>query len=223
MGRPSDARDRLIAATTELIWNEGYAAFTVDRVCERADVRKGSFYHFFESKEQLVLAALDAHWAKRRPVLDALFSPSLPPLERLRRYFASIHERQLDLKSRTGRLLGCFFNAVAVGAAQQNPEIARKVQGIFATSERYYESALLEAAARGEVAIDDVRGKAKSLFALMEGVLAQARIQDDPELIRTLGHRAFELLGIAERWSAEPASSRDERSTTPAPRTGVEA
>jgi TetR/AcrR family transcriptional repressor of nem operon len=202
MGRPSDARERLLEAATNLIWVEGYAALTVDGVCERAGVRKGSFYHFFESKEQLVLATLDAHWARRRPALDALFSPSLAPLERLRRYFQSVLERQLEHKARTGQLLGCFFNAVAVGAAQQSPEIVRKVQGILATYERYYESALLEAAARGELAGDDLRGKARSLFALMEGVLAQARIQDDPELIRTLGHRAFELLGIAERWAA---------------------
>ena len=202
MGRPSDARERLIRAATDLIWLEGYASLTVDAVCERADVRKGSFYHFFESKERLVLAALDAHWDRRRPQLDALFSPTLLPLERLRRYFASVLERQLDHKARTGRLLGCFFNAVAVGAAPTSPEIARKVQDIFATYERYYESALLEAAARGELASTDVRGKARSLFAFMEGVLAQARIQDDPELIRTLGARAFELLGIAERFAA---------------------
>lgn len=202
MGRPSDARERLIRAATDLIWVDGYAALTVDGVCERADVRKGSFYHFFESKERLVLAALDAHWARRRPALDALFSPSLPPLERLRRYFASVLERQLDHQARTGQLLGCFFNAVAVGAAQQSPEIVHKVQEIFATYERYYESALLEAAARGELAAGDVRGKARSLFAFMEGVLAQARIQGDPELIRTLGPRAFELLGIAARWAA---------------------
>ncbi len=202
MGRVSDARDRLIAAATELIWDAGSAALTVDAACERAGVHKGSFYHFFASKEQLVLAALDAHWAKRQPVLDGLFSPSVPPLERLRRYFASILERQLALRQRAGRIPGCFFHAVAVGAAEQSPQVARRVQEIFATYERYYESALLEAAARGEIAVDDVPGKAKSLFALMEGVLSQARILNDAELIRTLGHRAFELLGIAERWAA---------------------
>jgi len=73
MGRVSDARERLIQATIELIWVEGYGAVTVDSICERANVKKGSFYHFFAAKEDLVLAALDAHWANRRPTLDALF------------------------------------------------------------------------------------------------------------------------------------------------------
>jgi hypothetical protein len=76
------------------------------------------------------------------------------------------------------------------------PEIRHKVQEILSNYERYYESALEEAARRGELKMPDIGGKAQSLFAFMEGVLAQARIHDDPEIIRQLGENAFRFLGL---------------------------
>ncbi|HEX2573230.1 MAG TPA: TetR/AcrR family transcriptional regulator [Polyangia bacterium] len=199
MGRTSDARERLIAATIDLIWMESYGAVTVDAICERAGVKKGSFYHFFKSKEDLVVAALEAHWQSRRPTLDHLFSPSLAPLERLRGYFASVYTRQRELQAAKGRTLGCLFNSVGVTCGQQEqPAISRKVQEILAIYLGYYENALRDAKARGEIRADDVPGTARALFALMEGVLAQARIQNDPELVRPLASLALQFLGVDE-------------------------
>jgi len=57
MGRVSDARQRLLDATIDLIWQNSYGAVTVDDICERAGVKKGSFYYFFPSKTDLVVAA----------------------------------------------------------------------------------------------------------------------------------------------------------------------
>ncbi|MFD6676979.1 TetR/AcrR family transcriptional regulator [Rhodococcus zopfii] len=46
MGRFSDARERLLAASGDLMHQLGYAAIGVAEICARAGVRKGSFYHF---------------------------------------------------------------------------------------------------------------------------------------------------------------------------------
>ena len=58
MGRVSDARERLLEAVYELTWQQGYNAVTVDAICERAGVKKGSFYHYFDSKADLTKAAI---------------------------------------------------------------------------------------------------------------------------------------------------------------------
>lgn len=43
MGRTSDAKERLLQVGFDLIWNQSYGAVSVDQICERADVNKGSF------------------------------------------------------------------------------------------------------------------------------------------------------------------------------------
>ncbi|CAG0960023.1 HTH-type transcriptional regulator EthR [Phycisphaerales bacterium] len=53
-----------------LIRENGYAATTVDDICEAAGLTKGSFFHHFESKEDLALAAAD-HFAE---MAESLFS-----------------------------------------------------------------------------------------------------------------------------------------------------
>jgi TetR/AcrR family transcriptional repressor of nem operon len=197
MGRVSDARARLIEAAIDLVWRDSYGAVSIDAICERAGVRKGSFYHFFKSKDELVITALESHWQTRKPILDQLFAPSVPPLERLSNYFTYVFVRQLELKGRSGQLLGCFYSQVGMGCGRDGGAIAKKVQEILGNYEKYYERTLKDAVKSG-LRIDDIAGKSKALFAFMEGVLTQARIQNDVELIRNLSTSAFRFLGMNE-------------------------
>ncbi len=96
-------------ATIDLLRIESYAAASVDAICAQSGVKKGSFYHFFKSKDELVITALEHEWQSRRPNLDRLFSPAEPPLRRLARYFRDIHERQLEMRAKYGFIVGCFF------------------------------------------------------------------------------------------------------------------
>ena len=66
MGRMSDARDRILQAATDLIHDRGYAAVSVSDICSAAGLKKGSFYHFFPSKLELVLETIDQFAAGQR-------------------------------------------------------------------------------------------------------------------------------------------------------------
>src|SRR6202044_1425372 len=107
MGRTSDARQRLMDAASELIWEYSYGAVTIDAICERATVKKGSFYYFFDSKSDLAVASIDAWCAERRVKLQAAFAPEVPPLDRLRGYLDFISKLQLEAYESTGQILGC--------------------------------------------------------------------------------------------------------------------
>jgi TetR/AcrR family transcriptional repressor of nem operon len=196
VGRTSDARERLIAATIDLIWPTSYGAVGVDAICEKAGVKKGSFYHFFASKDDLVVAALDAHWETRRVVFDRIFSPSVPPLDRLRGYFAHVVERQAEVRKQYGRLLGCFHNSVGTECIQKTPAIAAKVQEVISMYRLYFETALRDAQAAGLLRRGDPAADAKTLFAYVEGVVAQARIHDDLDMLRHLSSTSFALFGL---------------------------
>ncbi|MDF2697288.1 MAG: TetR family transcriptional regulator [Labilithrix sp.] len=204
MGRTSDARERLIRATIDLVWQSSYGAVGVDAICERAGVKKGSFYHFFASKDELVVAALDAQFETRRPVLDAIFSPSRPPIERLRLYFASFFERQSALRKEYGRVLGCFHNSVGVECIQERPEVAAKVQEVISNLRRYLETTLRDAHAEGSIRPGDPLVDARVLFSFVQGALLQARIHDDPELLRDLPSTGLAILGIGAPSTSTP-------------------
>ena len=197
MGRTSDARERLVASAIELIWQSSYGAVGVDAICERAGVKKGSFYHFFSGKDDLMVAALDAHWQGRLEALDRLFSPSVAPLERFQRYFAHVFERQVAVREKYGRVLGCFHNSVGTECIQSLPTIAAKVQEVLSSYRRYFETTLRDAQAAGVIPAGDPAAQAKTLFAYVEGALAQARIHDDPEILRRLPEAGFALLGVS--------------------------
>src|SRR5258707_15690592 len=84
MGRVSDAKERLMKAVGELIWTGSYGTPTIDHICDKAGVKKGSFYYFFKSKADLAGAPLDAEFQQRRGEIDAIFFPIVPPLEGIR-------------------------------------------------------------------------------------------------------------------------------------------
>src|SRR5215467_2957466 len=107
MGRVSDAKERLMKAVRELVWTGSYGSTTIDHICDKAGVKKGSFYYFFDSKADLATAALDEDWAKRRGQLDAAFSPTIPPLVRLRNFCELPYKKQIELQQRFGKVLGC--------------------------------------------------------------------------------------------------------------------
>ncbi|MDP2372551.1 TetR/AcrR family transcriptional regulator [Reyranella sp.] len=55
------SRQKILEAATDVVRAKGYAATTVDDLCAAAGVTKGSFFHHFKSKEEMVLQAV-AHW-----------------------------------------------------------------------------------------------------------------------------------------------------------------
>jgi TetR/AcrR family transcriptional repressor of nem operon len=79
-----EARTRLLDAARDVIRAKGYAAATVDDLCRAAAVTKGAFFHHFESKEALAVAAA-AHWAETTSAFfaDAPYHHHDDPLDRL--------------------------------------------------------------------------------------------------------------------------------------------
>jgi len=61
-GPGASTRQRLVDAATELMWKHGIGEVSVDVILERAGVLRGSFYHFFASKADLLLECLDNVW-----------------------------------------------------------------------------------------------------------------------------------------------------------------
>src|SRR3977135_3097207 len=149
MPRVSDMKERLMDAAMDLIWENSYAATSVDAICERAGAKKGSFYYFFKSKSELAAAALEADWNKKRKEMDTIFSPSAPPLERFDRYFEFVHDRLVEIQKKCGSILGCPLLTVGSEVSTQDEMLREKVQEILDRKVRYFESAIRDAHSQG--------------------------------------------------------------------------
>ena len=88
MNKPQpDSKTKLLDATLGLVRQKGYSATRVEDVCAAAGVTKGSFFHHFNSKEDLALTAV-AHWDANTSSFfaSAPYHQPADPLERLLAY-----------------------------------------------------------------------------------------------------------------------------------------
>ena len=196
MGRVSDTRERLIAAVLELMWTGSYGNTTIDLICARAAVKKGSFYYFFDSKSDLAAAAIETDWERRRPALDALFSPTAAPLDRLRGFCNFAYRKQLEVKKSCGCVLGCPLFTLGAEICLQEPKLRAKVQFVLEQYRKYLESAIRDAQAAGDLHTRDPARAARVVFAYYEGLLTQARIQNNVEVLREMAAGVLGILGL---------------------------
>ena len=196
MPRVSDMKERLMAAAMDLMWENSYGATSVDAICERAGAKKGSFYYFFKSKSELAAAALEADWKKKRAEMDSIFSPTVAPLERFDRYFDFVYDRLGEIQKKCGSILGCPFISVGSEVSTQDQIVRQAIDRIMDRKLQFFVSAVRDAAAHGLIDAPDPEAKARALFACYQGTVAQARIQNDIELLRQFKHVARDVLGI---------------------------
>jgi TetR/AcrR family transcriptional repressor of nem operon len=178
MGRTSDAKERLLEVAFDLIWNQSYGSVSVDHICQRAEVNKGSFYHYFPSKSDLAVAAYEEHWREKQPEMDRIFSPQLPPLNRLRLWCGNAYERQKVKAEKYGHVCGCPYASLGAEVATQDEKIRAKAEELVDRTLRYLENALTEAKVQGAAAIDDPRLMARRVHSLVLGMLLHAKIRN---------------------------------------------
>jgi TetR/AcrR family transcriptional regulator, transcriptional repressor for nem operon len=196
MPRVSDMKERLMEAAMDLMWQNSYGAASVDAICERAGAKKGSFYYFFKSKSELAAAALEADWKKKRAEMDSIFSPTVPPLERFDRYFDFVYDRLAEVQKKCGSILGCPFMSVGSEVSTQDQIVREAIDRIMDRKLQFFLSAVRDATAQGLIVARDPEAKAKALFACYQGTVAQARIQNDLDLLRQFKQTARDVLGV---------------------------
>jgi TetR/AcrR family transcriptional repressor of nem operon len=190
-------RQRLIDTAQALIWKSSYGAVSVDDICKAADVKKGSFYHYFPSKVDLAVATMEESHAQLKVIYDECFSPGIGPLARFEKLADAVYQAQVETAAKYGMVCGCPCASMSSEMACQEDSVRNKFEEISRRQERYYETALRDLVADGLLPGDtDVRAKAEEIYAYFLGQLTMARIQNSleslkqnlkPGLLRTLG------------------------------------
>lgn len=197
MGRPSDAKDRILEHAGQLFHEKGFHAVGISDICSAADVNKGSFYHFFPSKQQLALDVVDEVWHRVRGDLEQQLLTDKPPRRRLRAYFDGLYASQVSGCSAHGKQLGCPLANLGVEMATQDPVLRERILSAFDSQITYFERLVRDAQQLGEIASDVApRQAAEAVLAFVEGKIMLAKLRDDTETLKDLLPAAERLLGF---------------------------
>jgi len=197
MGRTSNAKERLLHVAFELLWDNSYNTVSIDQICARGGVNKGSFYYFFKTKADLAVEAYEAHWNQNQHELDKLFSPQVAPLDRLTRWCTFVYKAQKEKHGKTGCVAGCPYASVGIEIATQDEKIRAKVHELIARNLKYLESAIAEAKRSGTASVTSPQLAAERVYSLVLGALLQARVRNDVNLLRNLEPSVMALVGAA--------------------------
>jgi len=195
MGRTSDAKEKLLDVAFQLIWDNSYGGVSVDQICERAKVNKGSFYYFYGTKADLAVAAYEDHWKAKQPEMDRLFWPQVAPLERLSKWCDYVYQGQKEKAERYGRVCGCPYASIGAELATQEDKIRLKAEELMARNTRYLESAIVDASREGLVAVENPKAAAQQVYAFVLGTVLRAKIQNNVEVLRNLEPTVMAIIG----------------------------
>jgi TetR/AcrR family transcriptional repressor of nem operon len=210
MGRTSDARERLIDSAGDLWHRRSYTDVGVSEICEAAGVQKGSFYHFFPSKQDLALAVIDQRWEEiGEGELRPLMTSSLPPLERVLMFLRAGLAEQLELREAIGACPGCSFGNLAVELASVDEVLRQRLESLFGDWAGLLRIALDDAVAAGDIPPTDTDRAARALLAYVEGLSVMAKTADDPTAVADLMPLALHLVGADPDTIPPPARATE--------------
>lgn len=163
-----------------MIRDRGYSAVGVAEVCAAADVRKGSFYHYFESKQALTRTVIEGHWATERARWIARLTGPGAPLDRLEALFAMQADDLRSEQAAGGAINGCLFANLSLELSTRDPDIRADLEAVFDEQTTLVADVLDEAVAAGELVPEtQVRDVAAALLAQLEGVVLFAKLRND--------------------------------------------
>lgn len=163
---------------------QSYGAVSVEDICKAADIKKGTFYHYFPSKTDLAVAAYDWKWNSFEPALEECFAPHLSPLEQLQRYAALGYAFQKQHFETAGKICGCPHTSAAQEMGTQDERIREKLKEIFDRHCAFLARCLAQMPAHAARTPEKQYELACEMLSFSSGVMCQAKVMNDLEVIR---------------------------------------
>ncbi len=168
---PPETRERILQAAFQLFHEQGYHATSVSTILREADVNAGSMYHFFPSKEAVLIGVLEyALVACHGAVMAPAEAMTADPIERV---FAMLANYRRGMEMFDCRM-GCPIGNLALEVADDNARARALIHANFENWARLVKAWLDAAGPRLPPACDRMR-LARFVLTIMEGGLMQSR------------------------------------------------
>jgi len=170
----SDVRDNILAVGQRIMSGKGFSAVGLNEILTEAKVPKGSFYHYFSSKDAFGEALLSSYFDDYLADMDAALGQSgLSMAQRLLNYF--------DLWRANQSFLDCQGKCLAVKLAAEVADLSEAMRAVLngGTSAiiARLAAAIDSGIAEGSLAVDDSPAQvAQSLYQLWLGASVMVKI-----------------------------------------------
>ena len=174
-----DTRDLLLRAGLEVLTEKGFSATGIDEILRRVRVPKGSFYHYFDSKEAFGAELIEQYAGYFARKMDRyLNDQTLSPLARLRAFVSSAQAGMARHDFRRGCLIGNLGQEMG-----SLPESFRaQLQQVFADWQARFARCLVAAQAAGEISQQaDCEQLAAFFWIGWEGAVLRAKLERSAE------------------------------------------
>jgi TetR/AcrR family transcriptional repressor of nem operon len=184
-----DTRLTILEKGARIIHKKGYNHTGLQEILDAANVPKGSFYHFFKSKEDFGLNLLDHYAAFFARKAGDLVKTDTPPLQRLKSFF---HGFRCFFEDNACEL-GCPIGNLSQEMGDLNPAFRKKLEEIFQMMVSPVEKLLKEAQERKELPRKmDTREMADFIINSWEGAILRMKVQKNPDALRLFDKMVFD-------------------------------
>jgi TetR/AcrR family transcriptional repressor of nem operon len=170
-----DKRDLILAKGAQVMTRRGYHGTGVLEIVQAAGIPKGSFYHYFASKEDFALQALEHLYQPRLERYQAaLLDAQQSPRARVLGYYAEVvaHFSRQECPE-----YHCFIGSLSFEMAELSQPIGQQVEAILMRSVQLLAACLEQARAAGEVDADtDCLALAEFIGNAWEGALLRMKV-----------------------------------------------
>ena len=179
--------DAVIAEVMDLFWRQGYSATPMDSLAKATGVQRGSLYHAFGGKEELMLAALDRYAerfsASHRAALEA---------EDLTEAISGFLEAHIDRMADPKNPAGCLVTNSALECIGHNDAIDRKIVQKLSAAETALYDRLRQAQREGRLKPgQDLRALARFLLGVTRGMAVLHKVFGDLAMVRDVADTAM--------------------------------
>lgn len=174
---PETTRDRLIATGLKSLLAHGYEGMGIGPVLSEARVPKGSFYHYFASKDDFAAEIVDAYAAQYDAIRQRIFAdPELTPMAALETYFSELRAELAQSLPQGGCLYGCLAQTVSA----RSPEFQAALASAYAAWHMSLAGQIDAAKELGEVdTAVDTQVVVTDLINIYEGIIVRLKITGD--------------------------------------------
>lgn len=172
------SREKLLDIAFDEIYHNGYAATSVDKILKKANMNKGSMYHFFKSKKELGLAVINE---RVKNYIEEKYGVLLQAEE-------NICEALMELIKNRNNFdfaCGCKLNNLVQELSPVDRDFKVALEVVYVEFESIIEQVLKKAIANKEIAHPDTKALAMYIVASIEGCLGTAKKSQDGTYFQT--------------------------------------